>query len=428
MHTDDLIDLCTTIPLWLVVAVRTRQEIRDRKKQREPAEIRGKRAILATFAALALGATLRLSHLEDALISLTGMQDAAVLPKHLAVMAACTLLVGWVESVVPPRDKEPAWRRWVTLKPRLTVVIVAGIAASAAFPYAATSVTAPDGSRDFASAQYGDVAGTLHLALYLLSMGAALVPSALLCLTVARRTDERLLRLCMRLMAAGAAVGAFYPVYRLSFLLCGFTGWTFPLSEGAFHRGGSLIQMVTILLVILGSSVRAADLFLRAIRMRRGLIALRPLWEELVSVLPPDVILRHLKKGTSDRDDRRRLRDLYGRLDERVVDISDAWFTLLPWISEDLRRQALDIAHEQGLNGAEAHAAQEAITLRVARLKAIEGEEHAERQAGVQMPLHNDLLANAAWLARVAHHYTSPRLAEAATALTGQQAPQEVTA
>jgi hypothetical protein len=426
--TDDLIDLSSTLPLWVVVFVRVYQEIRERKKSRDAAKTSGKRAILATFIALTIGATLRLSFLEDALNDLTGMKDAAILPKHLSAMVACALLVGWVESVVPPRDTEPQWRRWVSFKPRMAVLIVAGVAAGVVFPYAAPSIIAPDGSRDFASAQYGDVAGTTHLALYLLTMGAALVPSALLCLTVARRTDDRVMRLCMRLMAAGAGFGAFYPVYRLSFLICGFTDWTFPLSEGAFHRGGSLIQFATIVPVIVGSSVRAVELFLRAMRTRRSLLALRPLWEELVSVLPPDVILRCLKDGASAREERRKFRDLYGRLDQRVVDISDAWFTLLPWISEETHRQALDAAHAAGLRGNDADAAREAIALRVARTKAAEGEETADRPSGSEMPMHNDLLTSAQWLAQVAHHYTSPRLAEAATTLAGPQLPQEVAA
>ncbi|MEU5978469.1 MAB_1171c family putative transporter [Streptomyces sp. NPDC047315] len=418
MSTDDLIDLSTTLPLWAVVFVRAYH------RPTTP----GKRAILATLFALAVAATLRLALLEDLLIDLTGMKDAAVLPKHLAVMVACTLLVGWVESVVPPRDREPAWRRWIALKPRLVVVTVASIGATVAFPYADPSIIAPDGSRDFASAQYGDVAGTTHLALYLLSMGAALAPSALLCLTVARRTDDRLLRLCMRLMAAGAGVGAFYPVYRISFLICGFTGWTFPLSDAAFHRGGSLIQMATILLVLAGSSVRAAELLLRAARTRRGLIALRPLWEELVSVLPPDVIRRRLQTTPSEREEHRRVRDLYGRLDERVVDISDACFELLPWVGDDLHRAALAEAHAAGLRGEDALAAQQALCLRVARHKAVEGEPCAGRPAETLLSLGDDLLANSRRLARVADFYAAPDLADAATRLTNQNTPREVTA
>ncbi|MET9776104.1 MAB_1171c family putative transporter [Streptomyces sp. NPDC006367] len=412
MPTDDLIDLCTTIPLWLVVAVRAYYW------PKTP----GKRVIFYTFTALTVGATLRLSYLEDWLNGITGMADAAVLPKHLLVMIACTLLVGWVEDVVPHGDREPAWRRWVALKPRLATLTVASIISTVAFPYSAPSVLAPDGSRDYMSAQYGDIAGTTHLALYLLSMGAALVPSALLCLTVARRTDDRLFSVCMRLMAAGAGAGALYPVYRLSFLLCGFTGWTYPLDEAAFHRGGSLIQLVTILLVIAGSSVRAAELLLRKARKRRGLIAIRPLWEELVSVLPPDVIRRRLHTTPSAREERRRCRDLYGRLDERVVDISDACFELLPWVSEDLHRRALQEARAAGLHGADARAAREALCLRVARMHAVDGAPCAAHPAETVLSLRNDLLSNAQWLARVAHHYASPHLAAAATRLAGHTA------
>ncbi|NUL25961.1 MAB_1171c family putative transporter [Streptomyces lunaelactis] len=418
MPTDDIIDLLTTVPLWAVVAFR----VYARPKTS------GQWAILWTFTTLAVAATLRLTVIEHGIADLTGVHDLAILPKHLLVMLSCFLLLGWVESVVPPRDPEPAWRRWTGLKHRMGLYAATGIAGAVTFPYAAPSVKAPDGSTDFATPQYGDVAGTLHLSMYLLPMGIALSMSALLCITAARRTDVRLLRLCMRLMAAGAGVGALYPVYRLTFLACGLTGWTYPLSEGEFHRGGSLIQAVTILLVIAGSSVRAADVLLRAIRYRRGLIALRPLWQELVSVLPPDAILDHFKNGTSPKDDRRRLRDLYGRLDERVVEISDATFELLPWISKDLHRQALAAARAAGLHGADARAAREAICLRVARMKAVDGEEYALRPAGQLLSLRNDLLTNAAWLAKVAHHYTSTRLAEAAAELTGQKNLQEATA
>lgn len=418
MPRDDIIDLCTTIPLWVVVAVRIYN------RPTTP----GQRSFLAMFLALTVGATLRLSPVENVLATLTGIEDAAVLPKHLVVMLASTLLLGWVESVVPPGDKEPAWRRWVGFKPRMIALSVFSIAAIAAFPFAEPAIIAADGSRDFASAQYGDVAGTVHLTVYLLSIGSAMVPSVLLFLTVARRTDDRLLRLCMRLMALGAAVGSFYPVYRISFLLCGFTGWTYPLSEEEFHLGGSVIQLVTILFVIVGSSVRAADFALRAFRLRRGLIALRPLWEELVSVLPPDVVRRRLKDGTSAQEERRRLRDLYGRLDQRVVDISDASFELLPWVGQDLHRDALIEAHAAGLHGAEARAAQEALCLRIARQKAVDGEPYAAQPAMTVLSLRNDLMLNSTWLAQVAHHYASPALADTVAKLSATNTPQDITA
>ncbi|WP_399554045.1 MAB_1171c family putative transporter [Streptomyces anulatus] len=418
MPTDDLIDLCTTIPLWVVVAFRVYHW----------PTTPGKRAFLATFTTLAVGSTLRLSFIEHALVDLTGWHDFAVLPKHLAVMYCCAFLVGWVESVVPPRAKEPAWRRWTGVKVRMTTVTVMSIGATVAFPFAAPSITAADGSTDFATPQYGNLAGSIHLTLYLLAMAAALFPSALLFLSVARRTDDRLLKVCMRVMAVGGIAGTIYPAYRISYLVCGFTGLDFPLGPDAFHRGGALLQLATILPVLLGSSVRAVEIVLRAIRHRRSLIALRPLWQELVSVLPPDTVLRHFRTGTSPRDDRHRLRDLYGRLDERVVEISDACFELLPYIGEDLHRQALVEARAAGLHGADARAAREALCLRVARMRAVDQEDHADRPAGALFALGHDLQANALWLARVSRHYTSPRLADAVTALAGHKTLQEATA
>lgn len=418
MPTDDLIDLCTTIPLWVVVGFRAYHW------PKTP----GKRALLATFATLAVGSTLRLSFIEHALVDLTGWHDFAVLPKHLAVMFCCAFLVGWAESVVPPREKEPAWRRWASFKARMVAVTLMSIGATVAFPFAAPSITAADGSTDFATPQYGNIAGSIHLTLYLLAMAAALFPSALLFLSVARRTDDRLLRLFMRVMAVGGIAGTIYPAYRITYLICGFTGLEYPLSPDTFHRGGALLQMATILPVLLGSSVRAVEIVLRAIRHRRSLIALRPLWQELVSVLPPDTVLRHLRTGTSPRDDRHRLRDLYGRLDERVVEISDACFELLPYIGEDLHRQALVEARAAGLHGADARAAREALCLRVARMRAVDQEEYADRPTGALFTLGHDLQANALWLARVSRHYTSPRLADAVAALADHKTLQGATA
>jgi hypothetical protein len=245
---------------------------------------------------------------------------------------------------------------------------------------------------------------------------------------VANRTDERLLRYCMRTMAAGAAVGALYPVYRISFLICGFTRWKYPLTEPEFHRGGALFQLVTILLVIIGSSVRAGELLLRGIRLRAALIALRPLWVPLVSVLPPDVIKRRLQEPTSDRDDHLNVVDLYGRLDARVVDISDATLELLAWVDKDLPARALTAAEQTGLTGQEAEAAKEALCLRVARAKAVDGEPYASPAAESLLSMRDDLPSNAQWLAQVAHHYSSTDLDDAAHQLFGNLVLQEATA
>ncbi|MGW2550019.1 MAB_1171c family putative transporter [Streptomyces sp. NPDC001635] len=418
MPTDDIIDLLTIVPLWAVVAFR----IYSRPKSP------GQWAIFWTFVALAAGATLRLTFIEHGLITLTGIRDMAVLPKHLLVMLSCVLLLGWVESAVPPRDPEPRWRRFTGLKYRMGLFVATGIIATVAFPYARPSVKAPDGSYDFITPQLGDPAGTLHMAMYLLPMGIALSMSAALCFTAARRSDARLMKLCMGLMGAGATAGALYPLYNLSMLLSGIIGWTYPLSEAQFHRGAALMQMVTIILVIAGSSVRAADALIRTVRYRRALLALRPLWQELASILPPDQIRQHFENGTSLKDDRRRLRDLYGRLDERVVEISDACHMLLPWVSDDLPAQALEAVHALGLQGADAEAAQEALCLRVARIKAVDGEPYATLPAVSLLSLPDDTLASALWLARVAEYYTSPQLADAVTTFAGHHTLQEASA
>ncbi|GGR75040.1 hypothetical protein GCM10010252_11790 [Streptomyces aureoverticillatus] len=112
--------------------------------------------MLATFIALAIGTTLRLSPLEHAIASITGVRDAAVLPKHLSPMVGCLFLVGWVDSAVPPRTPEPRWRRLAGLKPRLVLGALAVTAAIAIFPGSAPARLAPSGDTDFINSQWGD--------------------------------------------------------------------------------------------------------------------------------------------------------------------------------------------------------------------------------------------------------------------------------
>lgn len=415
MTTDDGIALLTIIPLWVVVAFRTN----SRRKRTEPN--RGQDALLWTFVALAIGATLRFSPIEHALTSLTGARDAAILPKHLAVVMACLLLVGWVDSAVPPRTPEPRWRRLARLKPRLTFGVVAGLAAIATFPGAAPARLASNGDTDFTNGQWGETWGTVYLALYLIPIGVALALSAALCTAAANRNPPGAFRRCMQLMAVGCGLGVSYPIYRLVYLSVGLVGTEFPLSEDQFDMGGNLLQIATILPVLAGSSVRAFDLIARGIRNRRALVQLRPLWTDLVCVLSPDTIRRHLDQGSSLIRDRWWMRSVYDRLDQRVVEVWDGTYELLPWIEEDLPARALAAVRAEGFAGDDAEAAAEALCLRIARRRAVDGEPHAfPSTAEPLLALRDDQEANARWLTRVGAFYTAARLDGIENTLTSE--------
>ncbi|QIB47755.1 hypothetical protein [Streptomyces aureoverticillatus] len=54
----------------------------------------------------------------------------------------------------------------------------------------------------------------------------------------------------------------------------------------------------------------------------------------------PDNIREHLGQGTSLIQDRCSVSITYDRLDQRVVEVCDATYELLPWIDEDLPARA----------------------------------------------------------------------------------------
>ncbi|MGC5042411.1 DUF6545 domain-containing protein [Streptomyces albidoflavus] len=420
MTSDDSIALLTIIPLWTVVAFRAYSR-HQRNKQGKPNS--GQDALLWTFLTLTIGATLRLSPLEHLVTDLTGVHDGAVLPKHLSVMISCLLLVGWVNSAVPPRDPEPWWRGLAGTRPRLIFGAATAAAAIIAFGGAAPARIAPNGDTDFINGQYGDGAGTVYLTMYLVPIGVALALSAALCLAAATRNPPGAYRRCMQLMAVGCVIGTSYPVYRLVYLGYGLVGGEFPLTGDQFDMGGNLLQIATILPVVIGSSIRGIDLVARNRRNRRALLQLRPMWGDLACVLGPDKIRTYLVDGTTPRADRWRLRHAYDRLDERIVDISDSAFELLPWIEEDLPARALDAAHAYGRRGDWAEAAAVALCLRIARRRAVDGAAPA-RPSTVEplLELRDDQEANATWLSRVSFFYSSNRLDEIEALLNTEKA------
>ncbi|MFI5664380.1 DUF6545 domain-containing protein [Streptomyces sp. NPDC051684] len=282
--------------------------------------------------------------------------------------------MGWVDSVVPPRDPEPWWRKLAGLKVRLVFGAVSAVAAIAMFGGSAPARIAPNGDTDFINGQFGDVAGTAYLALYLVPIGVALALSTALCMAAAARNPRGAYRRCMKLMALGCFIGISYPLYRLLYLSYGLDGVEFPLDGDTFDMGGSLLQIATILPVVIGSSIRGIDLVARARRSRQALIRLRPMWADLACVLGTDKIRGYLLHGASPARDRWGLRHAYERLDERIVDISDAAFELLPWIEPDLPARSLSAARAHGIQGDDAEAAAVAACLHLARRRAVDGE------------------------------------------------------
>jgi uncharacterized membrane protein len=394
--------LCTIVPLWTWCLWRIGY-LRSTRGQRE---------LWAVLALLAFAATLRLNYVEDGVIAWTGVDDLSILVKHLALILSSILLWRWVDSIAAHAGPRRGWQRLTAARPRAATAVVAIAAACVMFPFAEPSIIEADGNRNFIGAQQGDLAGSMYLAIYLGTMALALAVSGALCAVAARSarsSGQRTFSACMYLMSSGCWIGVGYACFRGSYLVYGLTDAAYPMSAETADEISSFVQVVAIGLILVGVSVRGWENATRVVRRRRWLIALRSLWQELVSVLPAETIARVLAEVPSAARDQYNLRGLWQRLDKRVLDISDSALEVLPWIASDLPRQALEAARAHGLQGRDAEAAAQALCLRTGRRGLADHEPHADTSlTSPLLTMGNDLDANAAWLTRVARYYHSP--------------------
>ncbi|WP_438491778.1 DUF6545 domain-containing protein [Streptomyces asiaticus] len=326
------------------------------------------------------------------------------------------LLWRWVDSVAANAGPRRWWQRLTTAAPRTATALAAVVAVGVLFPFTAHSLVEADGDRDFTGAQSGHLAGTAYMTAYLGTMVLALTFSGALCTVAARaarRSGQRMFSTCMYVMSLGCWTGVGYSFFRGSYLVYGLTDAEYPMSAEAADQLSSLIQVTAIGLILVGVSFRGWENATLVVRRRRGLIALRPLWQELISVRPAEAIVRVLAEGPAPFRDRYDPRGLWERLDQRVLDISDSALEVLPWIGADLPGRAADAARAHGLEGDDAEAAAQALCLRIGRRGRVDDEPCEDTPLSVPLlSMGHDLDANAAWLTRVARHYHSPLMGD----------------
>ncbi|KPI15708.1 hypothetical protein OK074_2153 [Actinobacteria bacterium OK074] len=402
MIDDDVIALCTIVPLWAWCLSRIGY-LRGTRGQRE---------LWVVLALLTCAATLRLGYVERDVARWTGVDDLAVLVKHLAVILSSVLLWRWVDSVAADAGPRRWWQRLTAARPRTLTAVLAVATVIALFPFTAPSLVEPDGDKDFIGAQSGHLPGSAYLTAYLGTMALALAFSgalSALAARAARRSGQRMFSACMYLMSAGCWTGVGYCFFRGSYLFYGLVDARYPLSAEAADQDSSFIEVASIGLILAGVSVRGWEAAARLVQRRRLLIALRPLWQELVSVLPAEAIVRVLSEAPSRTRDHYDLRGLWNRLDQRVLDISDSALEVLPWVTADLPRQAREAAHAHGLRGDDAEVAAQALCLRTGRRGCADDTPRVGLPLALPLlTLSTDLDAAAAWLSRVARRYHSP--------------------
>ncbi|MCX4747848.1 hypothetical protein OG455_20385 [Kitasatospora sp. NBC_01287] len=355
--------------LWLVTAWRLPAAVRNPRQ----------RALWTAFAGVSVLATLGLPALAVPIDTAFGVPNVAVLIKHLIGLVACGALVSFLTATARP-ELAPRLRR-----PQLAVLLTAQVGLVVSFALLRQSGEVAE----FYQAYPGSVPAAVYALIVAGYLGSAMGFGSWLFGTYARRAGAGWLRTGLRVLGAGTAAGVLYSVLRICQVLLQL--FDRPMFMSASMLDG--IEWAAIALVLLGSSIPAADGARAAVRAWRTARRLRPLWAELTGAVPEVVLTARL--GRSPRV----------LLHRRVIEIRDAALVLAGHTDQELRDRA---ARQPG--AAARPELVEALLLRAARARRLAG--RAPAGGAVPGPAESsaelDFEAETGRLLRLAAAYGSP--------------------
>jgi hypothetical protein len=305
-----------------------------------------KRALWVAFAALAAALTFSLPGVARLLDELTGVTALATLLKHVAGILACAAVLEWVTALTR--------RAWVSPRWRFAGALAAATAMAVLFCFI------PRGSGDFTDTMAGNPTATAYLMVFEAYLGLAMALATALFLFAARRAPRGLLGVGLWTLTTGSTVGVLYAFLRSTFLLiCLGQG---PHHSQALYTVTEHLQLVSITLILIGSSLPAISAILVASRDYQDLHALYTLWRRLTTSAPSIV----LHTPPSRRGDLMTMTKLRLRLLRRIVEIRDAIILLRSYVRDEDIHWARSRLAAQGLSDERLEAATEAAWLRVA--------------------------------------------------------------
>ncbi|MFG2229631.1 MAB_1171c family putative transporter [Streptomyces sp. NPDC048723] len=272
---------------------------------------RASRALWATFVAGAIGLSTRPPRIAGFLESVTGIADVTLLIKHLAGVAAASLLLDYVHAI----HKRPGQERAARLRLLFTGTVMAVLTALFVFvlPHDYTGAYGID-------AHYGHPGVQLYLGVFYAVYAASSVQATVLFWSNRRNVPPGLLRVGVTCLAAAAANGLLYTLYRIYFVLregdstvLDADGNPVPLTDPLCE----LLPAVSVVLLVLGVSIPPTRALVRYFRDQYVLWRLHPLWADLVTAVP------HVVLGTPTG----RVRDLF-TFGDRSLDVAHRAFAI----------------------------------------------------------------------------------------------------
>ncbi|MFI8265364.1 MAB_1171c family putative transporter [Streptomyces sp. NPDC085665] len=315
-----------------------------------------RRGLAGCLLCFALALTVKRPPVVAALNSL-GVVDLPVLLKHILATVAIPPILMYVVAMygdaADQSSRGVAVARWITR----TATKAAAAAVLLMVVLFFTVVDRAEPSQHFVSDHLGEPGATAYVTVVYLYLGAATAAGLYQWWPAAKRANDRLLRIGLRLMALSMLSGVLYVATRFAYLYAAL--WAVPSEETVkfLYTVTQLFQIALFLLLAAGTTIPACTTLVARYRAYRAVMDLYPIWADLARAVPQYVF----KAPRSRLVDLARLEDPIIRLDRFVTEIRDAMRDLRHFAAEDLGERSLARAKSNGLAGEQAAAAAEAI-------------------------------------------------------------------
>ncbi|MGF1425712.1 MAB_1171c family putative transporter [Kitasatospora sp. LaBMicrA B282] len=353
------------------------------------------RALWLGFAALAVVDTIGIPAVSHGIDHALGVTNLYVLLKLLLGVVCCLAVTQWVTNMVRP----DLVRR--VLRPHLALAAAAATALCVLFAHLRMHQEVDD----FYLAYGGSVTAAAFSGVFETYLGVVMAIAGWLFWSNSRHAGAATLRVGLRVLAAGTAVGFLYAALRIVQMT---TAIVAPHATPP-HKLVNDTFWVAVALIVTGNTIPACGVAARSLRDRRHLRELRPLWATLTTQVPEIVL--HSPKGQSPRL----------RLHRLAIEIRDASLALTLYAPDQVHGRAIEAARARGLSGDELDAMVEAMTLHAAYRAKSAGRAHspvASETEDAATPEGIDFDAEIQRLHLLNHAYHSP----AATAFVQEYA------
>ncbi|MFE7130780.1 MAB_1171c family putative transporter [Streptomyces sp. NPDC057638] len=360
------IEIAVLVMLWAVTLWRVPSAIRTVKQ----------RALWVSIAGLTLSMTFRYPDVMDWVNARSGIPNVATLLKHVFGIIAAGAVVDFVIAISRPETD----RR---IRPRHLVGLTAVATMSVLFGFVPEHRVI-----EFYEENVGNVWASLYYAVFIVYLGYAMAVATWLFWDSARHASTRPLRVGVRLMGIGTAIGVLYAATRATYMVLRLTGLADSSSDSAADAVTDLCKYVSIGLILVGSSLPAFGVARRSLQDWRSHRDLQPLWRDLTTATPDIVLNAPLPRGPRVR------------LHRTVIELRDAALALAPYADEDLKERAGAAARTRVARDPEAAA--EALWLKAAMENKARGAEPVTEAAPTSHQADDEEIAGADFDAEVA--------------------------